>query len=86
MSRTHRAALGTMSMDEPLRPQPACSVPLTSGKAYGGRTIRGSRSHPLVSSLASGLQATYVAETEDEVTKLFAGLIARLDHDALGTP
>ncbi|MCJ2035186.1 hypothetical protein [Methylobacterium sp. J-068] len=42
--------------------------------------MRGARPHPLVASLAGGLQATYATQPEDEVTDLFAGLIARLDR------
>ncbi|MET3692196.1 hypothetical protein [Methylobacterium goesingense] len=48
------------------------------------RSLRVARSHPLVASLAGGLQATYAAQPEEAVTEHFASLLARLDRSSAG--
>jgi hypothetical protein len=67
-------------MAETLTTRSATAVSSFDRDHQGRRSLRGARAHPLVASLAGGLQATYATQSEDEVMDRFASLIARLDR------
>ena len=68
-------------MDTTQESRPVGLVSSSTGNDQGRRARRiGTRCHPLVASLAGGLQATFAAPPEDEGIDLYAGLIARLDR------